>query len=88
MKIKKGVTMLVSAISKNSKQGYNMSRNMPFYNSHSTEVIGDTSFNSLTPLNNKKSVPAEKMPQVFDNINEWQNFCHKQILGGKLNVIA
>lgn len=78
--------MLVSAISMNKNQAYNVSSNMPFYNSRSNETIGDTSFNSLTP--NKKSVPAEKLPQVYDNINEWKNFCHSQILGKKLNTIA
>lgn len=80
--------MLVSAISVKNHNGYNMSSNMPFYNSRSNETIGDTAFNSLTPYTNKKAVPAEKLPQIFDNINEWKNFCHKQILGGKLNTIA
>ncbi len=80
--------MLVSAISVNHNKGYNVSSNMPFYNSRSSETIGDTSFNSLTPYANKKSVGTDKLPQVFDNINEWQNFCHNQILGRKLNVIA
>jgi len=61
---------------------------MPSYNSRTTETIGDTSFNSLTPYTNKKTVSSEKLPQLFDNINEWQNFCHSQILGKKLNVIA
>ncbi len=78
--------MLVSAISVNNNNGYNLSTNVPFYNSR--ENIGDTSFNSLTPYTVKKTAPTDKLPQVFDNINEWQNFCHKQILGGKLNVIA
>ena len=80
--------MLVSAISVNRNNGYNISSNMPFYNSRSNETIGDTSFNSLTPYSNKKSVPAEKLPQVYNNINEWKNFCHNQILGKKLNTIA
>ena len=26
--------------------------------------------------------------QVYDNINEWKNFCHNQILGKKLNAIV
>lgn len=80
--------MQVSAITVNKNKGYNLSSNMPFYNSRSNETIGDTVFNSLTPYTNKKNVAIEKLPQVFDNINEWQNFCHKQILGGKLNTIA
>ena len=80
--------MLVSAISLNDNNGYNVSSNMPFYNRRSNETIGDTAFNSLTPYTSKKVASSDKLPQVFDNINEWQNFCHNQILGGKLNVIA
>jgi len=80
--------MLVSAISQELGNGYNMSNNMPFYNNRSNETIGDTSFNSLTPYVSRKTVSVEKLPQVFDNINEWQNFCHNQILGNRLNVIA
>ena len=80
--------MQVSTISVNHNKGYNLSNNMPFYNSRSNETIGDTSFNSLTPYTIKKSNTVEKLPQIFDNINEWQNFCHKQILGEKLNTIA
>ena len=80
--------MLVSAISQNRGNGYILSRNMPTYSSRSNETIGDTSFNALTPTTTKKAVSSEKLSQVFDNINEWQDFCHKQILGGKLNVIA
>ena len=80
--------MLVSAISVNNRKGYNVSSNMPSYNSRSNETIGDTSFNSLTPYISKKSVSIDKLPQLYDNINEWQNFCHEQILGRKLNTIA
>lgn len=80
--------MLVSAISQERGSSYNMSSNMPFYNSRSSETIGDTSFNSLTPYVSRKTVSSEKLPQVFDNINEWQNFCHNQILGKKLNVVV
>ena len=78
--------MLVSAISLNRNNGYKNSNNIPLYNSRSNETIGDTAFNSLTP-SNKKNVSSEKLPQVYDNINEWQNFCHKQILGENLNIV-
>ena len=80
--------MLVSAFSVNNNGSYHMSSNMPFYNSKSNEQIGDTSFNSLTPYASKKTVSSDKLPQLFDNINEWKNFCHQQILGKKLNTIA
>lgn len=84
----KGVFMQVSAITVKLNTGYNFSNNKPFCNNRTNEQIGDTVFNSLTPFANKKSTAVEKLPQVFDNINEWQSFCHKQILGGKLNVIV
>lgn len=80
--------MQVSAISVNHGIGYSVNGNMPFYNSRSNETIGDTAFNSLASFSSKKAVPAENLPQVLDSINEWKNFCHKQILGEKLNVIA
>jgi len=83
--LQKGVTMLVSAITLHAANGYNMSNSMPV---KSKDAIGDTSFNSLTPLAARKSMPQEKMSQMYDNISEWQIFCHDKILGGKLNIIA
>lgn len=80
--------MQVSAISVNHNKGYKFSNNKPFYNNQTSETNNDTAFNSLTPYASRKTVSAEKLPQVFDNINEWQNFCHKQILGTKLNTLA
>ena len=80
--------MLVSAISVNHNQNYNLNASMPFYNNRSNETISDTSFNSLTSYAGRKSVSAEKLPRLFDNINEWKNFCQNQIVGEKLNVIA
>ena len=77
--------MLVSAITMQSYNGYNMANNKPV---KSKDIISDTSFNSLTPYINKKSIPQEYSSQLFENINEWQRFCHNQILGNKLNIIA
>ncbi len=77
--------MLVSAITLHNANGYNMANSVPV---KSKDVIGDTSFNSLTPLTAKRTMSQDKMPQMFDNINEWQMFCHERILGGKLNIIA
>ena len=87
--LSEGGVMLVSAISvNNNKQGYNMSGNDNSFNSPFKNYISDTAFNSLTPYSNKKTVSSEKLPKIFDEINEWQDFCHKQMLGQKLNVIA
>ena len=79
--------MQVSAINAQWNSGYNMTNNMSIYNRYN-EQIGDTSFNSLTTYSNKKTVSEEKLPYVFDSVNQWKNFCHQRILGGKLNVIA
>lgn len=80
--------MQVSAIMQN-ENGYKISNNMNQINNRHKEQIGDTSFNSLTPYgSNRKAVSAEKLPIVFDSVNQWKNFCHQRILGGKLNIIA
>ncbi len=83
----KGVNMQVSAINAQNNNGYNMTNNINIYNRYN-EQIGDTSFNSLTPYSTKKSNSNEKLPYVFDSVNQWKNFCHQRILGGKLNIIA
>ncbi len=80
--------MQVSAINVQSNNGYNMSNNIAIYNNRYNEQIGDTSFNSLTPYTSKKTVSEDKLPYVFDSVNQWKNFCHQRILGGKLNIIA
>ena len=85
--IKKGVNMQVSAINAQSNNGYNMTNSMKVYNNR-FDQIGDTSFNSLTPYTSKKAVPEDKLPYVFDSVNQWKNFCHQRILGRKLDVIA
>ena len=80
--------MQVSAINTQVNNGYNMSNNMSVYNTRYNESIADTSFNSLTPYSSKKTTSEEKLPYVFDSVNQWKNFCHQRILGGKLNIIA
>lgn len=80
----KGVLMLVSAISTNHYSkvwDYNIKEN------NDSDTAGDTTFNSLTPYSRKTNTEKGKK-QVFDSINEWKNFCHSQILKGKLDVIA
>ena len=79
--------MLVSAISVNHNGAYKMSNKKPYYADNGNDNVNDTAFNSLVPYS-RKAIPAESMPQVFDSINQWKNFCHKQILGEKLNVVV
>ena len=78
--------MQVSAINLKEGNGYHIQNNINI--NRRNEQIGDTSFNSLTPYNTKKVTPADKLPIVFDSINQWKNFCHQRIVGKKLDVIA
>lgn len=80
--------MQVSAINAQNDYGYNMTNNIAAYNNRYNEPVRDTSFNSLTPYSSKKTTSEEKLPYVFDSVNQWKNFCHHRILGGKLNIIA
>lgn len=80
--------MIVSAISGSyspvvgvQKVSYDKTRD-----SRRNEFYTDTTFNSLAPY--KKINSTSEMSKVFDSINEWKGFCHKQIVGEKLNVIA
>jgi hypothetical protein len=77
--------MLVSAITTNNN-GYRMSNSLPFSKIKDND-FADTTFNSLTPYG-RKSVENNDAQFVYDSINQWKNFCHKQILGEKLNIIA
>ncbi|MCQ2754665.1 MAG: hypothetical protein MJ231_06425 [bacterium] len=47
------------------------------------EPNSDIKFNSL-PITNKN----KNLSQIYDVINEWKYFCHKQILNGKLDIIV
>ena len=80
--------MQVSAINAQSNVGYNLSTSFATYKNRYNEQIGDTSFNSLTPYSSKKTNSNKDLPYVFDSVNQWKNFCHQRILGGKLNIIA
>ena len=80
--------MQVSAINAQCENGYNMTNKLANYNSRYIDFNRDTSFNSLTPYSSKKATSEEKLPYVFDSVNQWKNFCHQRILGGKLNIIA
>ena len=82
--------MQVSAISVQNNNGFMMSNSIGLYNNRFNEQqVADTSFNSLNPyINSKKNSSVENGPMVFDSINQWKNFCHRQILGEKLNIIA
>ena len=69
--------MLVSAISATHNQVVKPV-NYGFINSRGGDVNIDN------PSNNPKSDDKE----VYKSINEWKAFCHKQIAGGKLDIIA
>ena len=50
------------------------------------DCVADTSFNSIQSTPKKSQ--DKKLNEIYDSINEWKNFCHEQILGGKLDIIA
>lgn len=79
--------MQVSAINMQGANGYIMSNSINVSNKFQ-DPIADTSFNSLTPYSTKKSTQSEKLPFVFDSVNQWKKFCHQRVLGGKLDIIA
>lgn len=76
--------MLVSAISAN---GYNIAIHKNPNKTQSDKKADkktDTAFNSLTSNTNSEKNLAE----IYKSINEWKDFCHQQILDGKLDIIA
>ena len=77
----KGVYMLVSAISAN-KDTTLLTR----INSRGGE--NNTSETALTFLNSASQHTDAKLNQVYDAINLWKNFCHRQIEQGKFDIIA
>lgn len=85
---KKGGCMLVSAISANLYQAYRSAYSpSAVINNRGSETPTETAFNSLAsyPEITKKENETAK---IFDSINEWKIFCHKQIANGKLDIIA
>ncbi len=84
----KGVTMLVSAISANRNETAGIGNSSYVsVNARGGDNAGDTAFNSLTSY--AKRTPLDnKLPQLYDSINEWKFFCHKQIEKGNLDIIA
>ena len=85
--LQKEVTMLVSAISANRQNVGLMSSPYASVNTRGGDNAGDATFNSLTSYANRSTLD-NKIPQLYDAINEWKYFCHKQIANGKLDVIA
>ena len=82
---RKGVAMLISAISANNFTP--MVKVQPCKKvSSRNDNSADTSFNSLQPISKNKQ--DKRLCEIYDSINEWKQFCHEQILGGKLNIIA
>ena len=79
--------MLVSAISVNRNCVYNLSNNLPFYNNKNKDTVDETVFSSLSP-SCRKAVSDDEATNIFENINSWQNFCHSQIVGEKLNTVV
>lgn len=79
--------MLVSAVSANHFQSNRIAENsIVKTKSVQADNNTDVAFNSLNPLS-QKSASIERL-SLYESINEWKDFCHKQIMDGKLNIIA
>ena len=77
--------MLVSAISAIGGQNLR-SPNLNYGSMNSQRV--DFLAENLNKIDALQVLPNKNNNNVFDSINQWQAFCHKQILGGKLDIIA
>ena len=74
--------MLVSAISVSDNIV-----NFALPQNNVSQKDADPSSNSFTSSSSKMS-SEESVYKLFENINEWQHFCHAQISGKKLDVIV
>lgn len=77
--------MLVSAISAISGQNLR-SQNLNYGSMNSQRV--DSVAENFYKVNALQFLPNKNNKNVFDSINQWKAFCHRQILGGKLDIIA
>ncbi len=75
--------MLVSAISATNQKSAFI--NSFYYANKYQENSTETAFSALSLPKNSQN---NNQTPVYDAINEWKNFCHQQILAGKLDVIA
>ena len=71
--------MHVSAISASSLNTIFSNR----FNNPSVEGCGDKNLHC-----SKKDLSKLNEAKLFEAINEWKSFCHRQIVDGKLDVIA
>lgn len=72
----------LSAVSSNSLRSQNPNYGSMSVNRIEKISIGDYKVNALQVM------PENRSKNVFDSINQWKAFCHRQILGGKLDIIA
>ena len=72
----------LSAVSSNSLRSQNPNYGSMSVNRIEKIGIGDYKVNALQVM------PENRSKNVFDSINQWKAFCHRQILGGKLDIIA
>ena len=64
------------------------------FNSHAVSNLGNKT--KETNMYNEKttakthldSYKEDEQSNIFDIINEWKNFCHRQIAQGKFDIIA
>ena len=79
---RKGVYMLVSAISSSSLNIVSNKR----VNSRGGDSYTEIASNNLKSFSSKNV--AENKNSIFDSINEWKYFCHEQIEKGNFDIIV
>ena len=87
LKNTKGVSMNVSAVSvaqvTASVSNKSYKQNNLKNDKNIKETSSSTSNSYITPKDSVNDKSA-----IFDVINEWKDFCHKQILNGQIDVIV
>ena len=78
--------MLVSAVS--AVSGQNLKSQNPNYGKMDIRRVENFALQENYKANALNVLPNKDDNNVFDSINQWKAFCHKQILGGKLDIIA
>jgi hypothetical protein len=79
--------MLVSAVSANHFQASRIvDKDTVIATIVNTEDTAKKAFNSSN-ISQKGLGKAERL-SLYESINEWKDFCHKQIMNGKLDVVV
>lgn len=57
------------------------------YKSKNDKNSVDVSFTEIVTHSGKSS-KSNDISKIYDVINEWKDFCHKQIMSGKIDIVV